>query len=552
MLSKYKLFLLIFFPAAIILLIGLAIVQENNANISKDQFEELLTNQWFMVSMIYENPGYEELFKEITKKTDLRITIVLKSGEVAFDSEAEGELEDHRNREEIRNAFQGYPTLTTRLSRTTGKSTFYFAQQLSPDSVLRVAYPTEYFDNKKTELIKDVLSGIFVLIILLFIFATIITSNTGRTLKELGDAVEIAKCGGDDFRSFNNHTLDSALYSLCTTSRRLFEVNRERAVLNKRLEYILENIEEGAILFEGEKVLYKNQSASQILGFELPLTLRDLNDPDEITVAERLIAKYPPKELKIGDKIVSVSRAESTENMLVILHDITDFQKYNLYKSILVGNISHELKTPLSIIMTASETVMGDLQMPDEIRTKFLRNIYRNSRRVNILIDDLIKLHTLENGDDTEIAESNLDDIIEDIMDIVDPGKKNIQYRFDHGDVCIHSAHIISIVTNLISNAVKYSKGDDIKVDLKKDDQSLIVSVSDGGPAIPFSERDRIFERFYSMSKSRNRESGGSGLGLSIVKHIARIYKGEARVLLNEDGGNTFSVKLLQKKGSSE
>jgi two-component system phosphate regulon sensor histidine kinase PhoR len=111
----------------------------------------------------------------------------------------------------------------------------------------------------------------------------------------------------------------------------------------------------------------------------------------------------------------------------------------------------------------------------------------------------------------------------------------------------VHSAHILSIVTNLVSNAVKYSKGDNIKVDMKKDDKILTISVSDGGPQIPLSDRERIFERFYSMSKSRNRELGGSGLGLSIVKHIARLYQGEAKVLPNDAGGNTFEVKLIQK-----
>jgi two-component system phosphate regulon sensor histidine kinase PhoR len=547
MLSKYKLFLLIFFPAAFVLLIGLAIVQENNARISKSQFEDLIKNQWFMVSMIYENQDREELFRKITLTTELRVTIIQMNGEVIFDSEKDGELDDHRNREEVRNAFQGYPTFSMRLSRTTGKPTFYFAQKLSDGLVLRVAYPTEFYEKKKVELIKNVFTGILILIILLFIFATIITSSNVRMLNELGNAVEIAKNGGDDFRSFNNQFLDSALYSLSSTSRRLFDVNQERAVLNQRLEYILENIEEGAILFQGDNILYKNKSASHILGFELPSTIRELNNPDDIIIAESLITKDPPQELKIGDKVVSVLRTESMENMLVILHDISDFHKYNLYKSILVGNISHELKTPLSIIMTAAETVISDPSMTDEIKKKFLKNIYRNSRRVNILIDDLINLHTLENGDESEAAESNLEDILEEIKDIADPGKKNIEYIFDRGDVFVHSAHIISIVTNLLSNAVKYSKGDNVKVIVQKDKENLTISVSDLGPPIPVSERERIFERFYSMSKSRNREYAGSGLGLSIVKHIAILYKGDVRLILNENGGNTFIVRLVQK-----
>jgi two-component system phosphate regulon sensor histidine kinase PhoR len=551
MLSKSKLFLLICFPAAIVLLVGLAIVQENNAKISRDQFQELLKNQWFMVSLIYKHPSHADLFQNISKTTDLRITIVSRVGKVIYDSEVEGELDDHTNREEIRNAFEGYPTLATRISRSTGKPTFYYAQQLNPDLILRVAYPAEYYENQKSQLIKSIVSGMSVLIMLLIIFAIIISTNTGKTLRELGEAVEVAKNGGDDFRSFNNPTLDSALYSLSTTSRRLSELNRERSVLNKRLEYILENIEEGAILFEGDKVLYKNASSDRILGFEIPLSLRDLNNPEEITVAESLIAKDQPKELKIGDKIVSISRAESSQNMLVILHDVTDFEKYNLYKSVLVGNISHELKTPLSIILTAAETVISDQDMPAEIKSKFLNTIYRNSRRVNILIDDLIKLHTLENSDESEITETNLDDIVEDIIDVVDPGNKNIKYQCDHGVVNIHSAHILSIVTNLISNAVKYSKADKIEVNFKHDDQLLVIQVLDSGPQIPVSERERIFERFYSLSKSRNRNSAGFGLGLSIVKHIAKLYKGDARVLPNNFGGNTFEIRLFQRKGIS-
>ena len=102
-------------------------------------------------------------------------------------------------------------------------------------------------------------------------------------------------------------------------------------------------------------------------------------------------------------------------------------------------------------------------------------------------------------------------------------------------------------ITNLVDNAIKYGKDDRIDVVLSCSEDDVRVDVLDGGPVIPESERERIFERFYTVSRSRNRNNGGTGLGLSIVKHISRIYRGTVSVTENDRGGNCFTVILNQQ-----
>ena len=111
----------------------------------------------------------------------------------------------------------------------------------------------------------------------------------------------------------------------------------------------------------------------------------------------------------------------------------------------------------------------------------------------------------------------------------------------------IDAFHTEMILSNLINNAVKYSTAKEIDVKIEEQDGALILEVADGGPLIPEKDRKRIFERFYTVSKSR--QKSGFGLGLSIVKHIAVLYDGETAVFENGRGGNTFRVVLREKKG---
>jgi two-component system phosphate regulon sensor histidine kinase PhoR len=106
--------------------------------------------------------------------------------------------------------------------------------------------------------------------------------------------------------------------------------------------------------------------------------------------------------------------------------------------------------------------------------------------------------------------------------------------------------HFHSLISNLLDNAFKYSKGGNIYLEINKNSK-ISIKVEDEGPVIPFEEQGRIFERFYTVSKSRNKYKSGSGLGLSIVKHIAEVYNGTVKLYPNDKGGNTFEVVIYEK-----
>jgi len=544
MISRSKMFALVFLPAAAVLLFALALIQQKNLELGAAQTERMMKNQWFFVSLLLEGGGKN--FQRLAESAGLRVTLVDPEGKVLFDTEVRDITESHKDREEIRNALLGVPTLIRRGSRTTRTLTIYYAEALPDARVLRVAYPAEYFDEQPGALLTQTLAGLTILVALAALFALTTSRSFGAALDELGRAVSDAQSGGTELASFNNESLDRALYSLSAAVRELKLSSLKNAELNARLDYILNNISEGVILFEGDHIIYHNQRARDILNSELPAAVSQADRPELITVLKGLTSGAAP-ELRLGGQIVAVDRAESGSSRLALLHDISDREKYSGYKSELVGNVSHELKTPLTLIMAAAEVLVKDPETARPVQEKFLNTIYKNAHRLDALLEDLIFLHKLESLVISEPTPVNLEDILAEIKDLADPEDKTVLYDFDSGTAKVHGTHLISLLTNLIGNAVKYSTGRTVRVAARKTENALEIEVADEGPAIPAGERERIFERFYSLSESRNRGQSGSGLGLAIVKHIARQYNGRALVTGNESGGNTFRVTLAEK-----
>ncbi|MCL2029372.1 MAG: ATP-binding protein [Deltaproteobacteria bacterium] len=543
MISRFRMFAVCFLPALLALVCALALVHQKNQEILRAHLEEMLKNQWFFASLLAGAGAGEPEFRRLSEKTRLRVTLLDSEGRAIFESEAPEISEPHEHRPEIRNALLGVPSVARRRSQTTRTDTFYYAEALPDGRVLRVAYPADYFEA----FLPQALAGLAVLAALAALFAFWAAGRFGAALDELGRAVRDAQNGGTDLASFDNESLDRALYSLSAAVRELRLSSQENAGLNARLTYILRNINEGVILFEGDRIVYHNQRARDILGSDLPGAVSLADRPELITVLETLTSGAA-RELRLGGRIIAVDQAaESGSSRLTLLHDISDREKYSGYKSELVGNISHELKTPLTLILTAAEALVKDPETPRPVLGKFLGIICANAHRLNALLEDLIFLHKLESLVISEPASVDLADILSEIKDLAEPGGKRMVYDFDAGTTRVHGAHLVSLLTNLINNAVKYSTGRTVKVEARKTGGALEIKVADEGPAIPPAERDRIFERFYCLSASRGRGQSGSGLGLSIVKHIARHYNGRVLVTDNEFGGNTFSVTLVEK-----
>lgn len=546
MISKYRLFILIFIPAALVLAAGMVLIQQNNSELSAAQFEAQLKSQWQLAALIAEDRGDQAALADLYQKQGFRITLIDPEGRVLADSAISGPLESHRDRQEIKQALAGQPAMVVRYSRTTNTHTIYYAERLPDGRVLRVAYPAAYYDARSGSLMDQAMTGLAILVAAVALFAFISSRRMSAMLASLSQAVKEAQDGGLNLPSFDNRDLDQALFALSTANRDLKLYSEENHNLRRRLEYILANINEGVLLLADDRIIYHNRRAEEILNHQLPESLTDLKNQELMGMFSYFL-NGQAGDLQLGDKTVLISQAGSEDSRLILLHDISDQVKYSGYKSDLVGNISHELKTPLTLIMGAAEVILKDADMSRSFLDKFLGTIYKNAQRINLLLDDLIFLHRLERTKESEPDPTDLGEIVDELKDLLGPLPKAVHYDCDQGLVKIHASHLISVLTNLISNADKYSQGQSIEVEIRKTGGLLEIRVADQGPPIPPSEHDRIFERFYTISKSRNRVESGSGLGLSIVKHIAKIYKGQVALENNPAGGNTFIVRLLEK-----
>ena len=224
------------------------------------------------------------------------------------------------------------------------------------------------------------------------------------------------------------------------------------------------------------------------------------------------------------------------------------------YRKEFLGNVSHELKTPLFTIQGYVLTLLDGAKDKPELCTKYLERTNKGVERLNYIIKDLDLISKLEIGDlALDIEEFNIIDLIKNVFELLEmkANKKNITLTFDkyYKSAVLVSAdkeRIRQVLTNLIVNSIKYGNDDgttEVSVE-ELVEGKLIVRVTDNGEGIEKDFLPRLFERFYRVSKSRSREEGGSGLGLSIVKHIIEAHKEQIYVESIYGIGSEFSFTI--------
>ena len=223
------------------------------------------------------------------------------------------------------------------------------------------------------------------------------------------------------------------------------------------------------------------------------------------------------------------------------------------YRRQFVGNVSHELKTPIFNIQGYIDTLLDGAIDDEEINRKFLERANKSVRRMIHIIEDLDQITKLEAGT-IEIDEEPVD-MVELIQDVVDQlelkaKKRNVNLVVKHqqkGRFMVHVdvEKIKQVLINLIVNAIKYGReGGQVICRTYSMGEQVLVEVADDGNGIPSKHLNKIFERFYRVDKSRDREQGGSGLGLSIVKHIIEAHNQTINIRSTEGQGCTFSFTL--------
>ena len=236
------------------------------------------------------------------------------------------------------------------------------------------------------------------------------------------------------------------------------------------------------------------------------------------------------------------------------IEEITTLRETDTFRQEFIGNLAHELKTPIFNIQGFILTLLeGGMEDP-EINRKFLLKAAKNVERMSGLLEDLDVITKMEAGNlDIELVPFDLLDIIRETMESLEAKAKrnNIQLRLKKGIdgskimVKGDAAKLVQVLTNLIVNSINYgTEGGHTEVRYYDADDSILVEVADSGIGIRESDLPRVFERFYRVDKSRSRHAGGSGLGLAIVKHILESHGQTISVRSTYGEGSTFSFTL--------
>ena len=275
----------------------------------------------------------------------------------------------------------------------------------------------------------------------------------------------------------------------------------------------------------------------------------------------KIIRKIPVEGKKIkkrGDQIdlVSTARQEVEEWAKNQTQEITRLKDLERYRKDFVGNVSHELKTPIFNIQGYILTLLeGGIDDP-KVNKLYLKRTEKSIDRMISIVEDLESITKLESGElklkyETFDLVKLVDDVIE--MEQMMAGERKIQLLFDRPEkpvkVYADKKRIMEVMTNLVVNGIKYgNRKGYVKISFYDLKHNLMIEVADNGLGIDSKHLPRIFERFYRADKSRSREQGGTGLGLSIVKHIIEAHEQTINVKSGVDEGTTFTFTLEKAK----
>ena len=269
------------------------------------------------------------------------------------------------------------------------------------------------------------------------------------------------------------------------------------------------------------------------------------------TVRETLELFGPPPRT-----LVVEARPLEGLKSIAIIEDISERTRIDAVRTDFVANISHELKTPVGALSILADTIRDedDLKVIHRLSSKMVKEANRMAKT----IDDLLELSRIELDVSAVLEPVSIFSVIAESIDrmayFAAQAGISIVSQLPEADCVVKGdrLQLVSAVSNLVDNAVKYSeKGDKVTVRVSPGDAAIDISVSDEGIGIPQSDIDRIFERFYRVDRARSRGTGGTGLGLSIVRHVMNNHGGSVNVTSQEGEGSTFVLTLLRPSGNT-
>lgn len=516
------------------------------------------------VNKVFFNNEIATALKNVAQKSSLRITIIYNDGTIIFDSDANPDImENHLYRPEILEARKKGTGMSVRYSTTMNADMLYVASYYNY-YYIRAAKSLNTINALIESITKNILAvGIVVLVISIIVTALFATAFT----KPIKDSLQFIHkfFNGDlearilNYKDDEMGYLQKAMNQLADNiQQRINELTNEKNKLFMIIESIHDPI---ALIDEDKKIAIHNKAFAHCFEYPESITNKyyftvirhsELNAKIHVAFSQKQRISFEETIAGNHFQIFIYPFAEPATGILLLMHDVTEQKRIQQLKSDLVGNLSHELKTPISIIRGYLETIKDNI-CDQKTAEQFIESALANVERQNAIINDMLKLNELETSSYITSESIILKKIIKQCVELLMPKiqKKNLAIVMDIESLpenILGNAFLAEeIFFNIIDNAINYNnEHGSITITGTTNPQSLTIHITDTGIGIPHDEINRIFERFYRVDKSRSRETGGTGLGLSIVKHAALIL-GWTIGVTSSSNGSTFSITIPYK-----
>jgi two-component system phosphate regulon sensor histidine kinase PhoR len=551
----------------------------------------------------------QESLRSLRRDLDTRLTIIAEDGRVLADSDKDPRhMENHANRPEVRQArhrTSGFGA-SSRFSDSVGGSMSYVALRVNPPGqpvvYVRAALPMDQIDADLADLRWLIWTAVALTALGAMAVAFWLARRIIGPLTELTRGAERVAAGGYGHKVYANGGDETG--NLARTfnhmSERLADQFAQLDADRQQLRAILSGMVEGVIALDADqRILFANDRAVQLLELQgQPVVGRKLWEVSRRRGLQNVVRRALTEVDTCKEELtwegspgrnltVHATRLQGmpARGAVLVLHDTSELRRLERLRQEFVANVSHELKTPLSVIQACVETLL-DGAIDDALhREPFLEQIADQSNRLHSLILDLISLGRIESGAETFAFEPvQLSEAVADclerhraraeskgqVLEAVPPpagvrsqesGVSGQEGRVSSltPDPCLLTPEVVAwadeeavgqIIDNLVDNALKYTPaGGRIRVCWRAEGDQVVLEVEDTGIGIPERDLPRIFERFYRVDKARSRALGGTGLGLSIVKHLVQALHGSIRASSRLGEGTTFHVRLPRAQG---
>ena len=479
-----------------------------------------------------------------------RLTWITADGSVLYDTRTDAEsLENHASRAEVSQALTTGTGESTRYSSTLMEKTMYYAQRLADGTVLRISISRATVGMIAVGMIQPLL----IVLIVALILSGLLARRLSRRIVDPLNSLDL------------EHPLDNDAYEelsplLKRIHRQHVEIQTQLRELHERTDeftQITGSMREGLVLLdEHGSILSINDAAQALFGADAQCVGRDfltIERSHELSAAIQAAVADGHSEVRAERTgrvyQFDISRITSDGKLLgtvILAFDITEQEFAERNRREFTANVSHELKTPLQGIIGSAELIENGMVKPDDL-PRFVGHIHAEAARLVTLIDDIIRLSQLDEGDAMPTEPVDLlavsQEAAENLQDAAAARGVTVGVTGQPAVIPGVRRLIYEIVYNLCDNAIKYNRdGGRVDVTVAADADGSSITVADTGIGIAPEHQGRVFERFYRVDKSHSKASGGTGLGLSIVKHAVQYHHGRIELESTPGTGTTIRV----------